>query len=125
MIINDSRENRFKHSHNCLTSEYTDWIRQFRFFFIVHRFDGDKDRTLNLNELKLLMEKLGMPQTHVRLKDMIKQVDEDHDGKINFREVRATESMVKRGFSFDLVPWNHASSDFGDGPNEEKQLLNR
>ena len=27
-----------------------------------------------------------MPQTHVRLKDMIRQVDNDRDGKITFRE---------------------------------------
>lgn len=38
-------------------------------------------------ELKLMMEKLGAPQTHVGLKNMIKEVDEDNDGKINFREV--------------------------------------
>lgn len=38
-------------------------------------------------ELKLMMEKLGVPQTHLSLKGMIKEVDEDHDDKINFREV--------------------------------------
>lgn len=34
-----------------------------------------------------MMEKLGAPQTHLALKDMIKEVDEDKDNKINFREV--------------------------------------
>lgn len=38
-------------------------------------------------ELKLMMEKLGAPQTHMGLKNMIKEVDEDLDGKLNFREV--------------------------------------
>jgi len=33
------------------------------------------------------MEKLGAPQTHLCLKEMIKEVDEDFDGKISFREV--------------------------------------
>ena len=33
------------------------------------------------------MEKLEAPQTHLSLKAMIKEVDEDHDDKINFREV--------------------------------------
>lgn len=33
-----------------------------------------------------MMEKLGAPQTHLGLKDMIKEVDEDNDGKISFRE---------------------------------------
>ncbi|CAL1530469.1 unnamed protein product [Lymnaea stagnalis] len=37
-------------------------------------------------ELKLMMEKLGAPQTHISLKEMIKEVDEDHDDKISFRE---------------------------------------
>lgn len=33
------------------------------------------------------MEKLDVPQTHLGLKEMIKEVDEDFDGKISFREV--------------------------------------
>ncbi|XP_078022960.1 EF-hand domain-containing protein D1 isoform X8 [Epinephelus lanceolatus] len=37
-------------------------------------------------ELKLMMEKLGAPQTHLGLKNMIKEVDEDFDGKLSFRE---------------------------------------
>ncbi|KFW12460.1 EF-hand domain-containing protein D2 [Eurypyga helias] len=39
-------------------------------------------------ELKLMMEKLGAPQTHLGLKNMIKEVDEDLDSKLSFREVR-------------------------------------
>lgn len=35
-----------------------------------------------------MMEKLGAPQTHLGLKNMIKEVDEDFDGKLSFREVR-------------------------------------
>lgn len=34
-----------------------------------------------------MMEKLGEPQTHLALKEMIKTVDEDNDGQISFREV--------------------------------------
>ncbi|XP_068096640.1 EF-hand domain-containing protein D2-like isoform X4 [Hyperolius riggenbachi] len=37
-------------------------------------------------ELKLMMEKLGAPQTHLGLKEMIREVDEDFDGKLSFRE---------------------------------------
>lgn len=33
-----------------------------------------------------MMEKLGAPQTHLGLKAMIAEVDEDHDGRISFRE---------------------------------------
>lgn len=33
------------------------------------------------------MEKLGSPQTHLALKAMIREVDEDNDNKISFREV--------------------------------------
>ena len=47
-------------------------------------------------ELKLMMEKLGEPQTHLGLKNMIKEVDEDNDGQISFREVswKETESEM-------------------------------
>jgi Ca2+-binding EF-hand superfamily protein len=45
------------------------------------------------------MEKLGIPQTHLGLKEMIKQVDEDQDGKISFREVKKI-LLNKRLFCF-------------------------
>jgi len=41
---------------------------------------------LTLEELKIMMEKLGAPQTHLGLKAMIKEVDEDDDGMISFLE---------------------------------------
>merc|ERR1712012_503897 len=42
--------------------------------------------TISLQELKIMMEKLGAPQTHLGLKAMIKEVDEDDDSAISFRE---------------------------------------
>ncbi|XP_054901594.1 EF-hand domain-containing protein D1 [Poeciliopsis prolifica] len=50
------------------------------------RFDTGKDGFIDLMELKILMEKLGAPQTHLGLKNMIREVDEDIDGKLSFRE---------------------------------------
>lgn len=52
------------------------------------RYDEGGDGYLDLNEVKRMMEKLGAPQTHLGLKAMIKEVDEDGDNKISFREVR-------------------------------------
>lgn len=52
-----------------------------------HRYDAGKDGFIDLMELKLMMEKLEAPQTHLGLKNMIKEVDEDFDGKLSFREV--------------------------------------
>lgn len=49
-------------------------------------YDTARDGYLDLSELKYMMEKLGAPQTHLGLKKMIADVDEDHDGKISFRE---------------------------------------
>jgi hypothetical protein len=51
------------------------------------RFDEGRDGYLDLGELKRMMEKLGAPQTHLGLKAMIKEVDEDGDNRISFREV--------------------------------------
>jgi len=34
-----------------------------------------------------MMEKLQVPQTHLGLKEMNRQVDDDQDNKINFKEV--------------------------------------
>ena len=40
-----------------------------------------------------MMEKLGEPQTHLQLKSMIKEVDEDKDGQISFREATPIENI--------------------------------
>ncbi|XP_069775041.1 EF-hand domain-containing protein D2 [Narcine bancroftii] len=53
---------------------------------IFRRYDAGKDGFIDLMELKLMMEKLEAPQTHLGLKNMIKEVDEDFDGKLSFRE---------------------------------------
>ena len=53
----------------------------------AYRYDVDRSNFIDFMELKLMMEKLGEPQTHLALKDMIKTVDEDNDGEISFREV--------------------------------------
>ena len=41
-----------------------------------------------------MMEVLGAPQTHLGLKAMIQEVDEDRDGRISFREVSTLYSCV-------------------------------
>jgi len=53
---------------------------------MFNKYDTGKDKFIDFEELKHMMEKLGAPQTHLALKEMIQQVDEDKDGKINFRE---------------------------------------
>lgn len=58
--------------------------------YVFFRYDTGRDGFIDLMELKLMMEKLGAPQTHLGLKNMIKEVDEDFDGKLSFREVRDT-----------------------------------
>jgi Ca2+-binding EF-hand superfamily protein len=57
----------------------------------------NNDRKLDLEELKVMMEKLQAPQTHLGLKDMIKQVDEDQDNKINFKEFLMIFRKAKNG----------------------------
>ncbi|KAF7649333.1 hypothetical protein LDENG_00143380 [Lucifuga dentata] len=49
-------------------------------------YDAGKDGYIDLMELKLMMEKLEAPQTHLGLKNMIKEVDEDLDNRLSFRE---------------------------------------
>ncbi|XP_056675681.1 EF-hand domain-containing protein D1-like [Monodelphis domestica] len=53
---------------------------------LFRRYDSGKDGYIDLMELKLMMEKLGAPQTHLGLKEMIREVDEDLDSKLSFRE---------------------------------------
>lgn len=69
------------------------------FCLILSRYDAGKDNYIDLMELKLMMEKLGAPQTHIGLKNMIKEVDEDLDNKLSFREVKQ-EGFFLRFFFF-------------------------
>jgi len=54
---------------------------------VCYSFDMNKDKFIDFEELKLMMEKVGSPQTHLALKAMIREVDEDGDNRISFREV--------------------------------------
>merc|ERR1712133_76625 len=59
-------------------------IKDFEAKFTLYNVSGSG--TISLDELKTMMEKLKAPQTHLGLKAMIKEVDEDDDGAISFRE---------------------------------------
>lgn len=91
------------------TSVYTEFteftrkeIKEFENKFKMYNASGSG--TISLAELKVMMEGLGAPQTHLGLKTMIKEVDEDDDGAISFREfltifrrARAGELEVESG----------------------------
>lgn len=90
--INDDLENgkEVKHTFK-VVNIYTEFhelsrkeIKEYQTTF--NKYDTGHDGFLCLTELKFMMEKLGAPQTHLGLKAMIQEVDEDKDGKISFRE---------------------------------------
>jgi len=73
------------------TSVYTEFaefsrkqIKDYENIFQTYNESGNGK--ISLSELKTMMEKLKAPQTHLGLKAMIKEVDEDDDGAICFRE---------------------------------------
>ncbi|XP_005100525.1 EF-hand domain-containing protein D2 [Aplysia californica] len=90
-IINEEEEGSVSLPSTNVFNPYTEFkefsrkqIQDFQKTF--NKYDVGKDKFIDLMELKLMMEKLGVPQTHVSLKNMINEVDEDHDDKISFRE---------------------------------------
>jgi hypothetical protein len=70
-------------------------IKQYESTF--KKFNTNKDGFLSLSELKRMMELLGAPQTHVGLKAMIKEVDEDDDGRLSFREFLLVYRKARAG----------------------------
>ncbi|KAK9701979.1 EF-hand domain pair [Popillia japonica] len=70
-------------------------IKQYESTF--KKFNTNKDNFLSLEELKRMMEILGAPQTHLGLKQMIKEVDEDGDGRLSFREFLLVYRKAKAG----------------------------
>uniref|UniRef100_A0A8D8T0N7 EF-hand domain-containing protein D2 homolog n=2 Tax=Cacopsylla melanoneura TaxID=428564 RepID=A0A8D8T0N7_9HEMI len=79
---------QFKKVHVSIFSEFHEFsrrqIKEYENTF--NKYDEGRDGFIDLEELKRMMEKLGAPQTHLGLKAMIKEVDEDNDNKISFRE---------------------------------------
>lgn len=50
------------------------------------RFDLDQSGDIDLLELKMMMEKLEQPKTHLEIKKMIAQVDTTNSGTISYSE---------------------------------------
>ena len=75
----------FSFSHSCLFV--------CLLVFIENRVDTDIDGFIDYGELKTMMEKRGEPLTHLELTKLIKEVDEDEDGKLCFREVRRAKGI--------------------------------
>jgi len=69
-------------------TEFTEFSRKDIKYFETKftTYNTSRSGTISLEELKMMMEKLGAPQTHLGLKAMIKEVDEDDDSAISFRE---------------------------------------
>lgn len=67
------------------------------------RYDAGKDNYIDLMELKMMMEKLGAPQTHIGLKNMMKEVDEDLDNMLSFREVEQAVFIYLGNVVFPLL----------------------
>lgn len=70
-------------------------VKEYEKMFI--RYDVDKSNFIDQHELQLMMEKLEVPQTHIGLKAMIKEVDEDGDGQISLREFLLIFRKAARG----------------------------
>lgn len=83
--------NPYTEFHEFTRKEIKDFEKTFK------KYDTANDSFLDIKELKLMMEKLGAPQTHVALKEMIREVDEDKDDKINFREFLLIYRKARQG----------------------------
>jgi len=59
-------------------------LKKFEEMFSTYDLDGNG--FIDMMELKYMMEQLKAPQTHLQLKAMIKDVDEDNDGMVSYRE---------------------------------------
>ncbi|KAI6652105.1 EF-hand domain-containing protein D2-like [Oopsacas minuta] len=86
--INEGEEASKPGTHGSIYAEFKELsipeIKEYKKTF--EKYDVDKSNFIDMMELKLMMEKLGAPQTHLGLKAMIKEVDEDMDNQISFRE---------------------------------------
>lgn len=61
-----------------------DQIAEFREAFAL--FDVDNSGTISIDEIEILLAKLGKKPNHEQLKLMVAKVDDNGDGSIDFEE---------------------------------------
>ncbi|KAM3718241.1 EF-hand domain-containing protein [Dirofilaria immitis] len=121
-------------------SEFHEFTRkQIKYFMeTFKKYDEDHDNYIDFNELKRMMEKLGEAQTHIALKNMLKLVDEDQDGKVSPREfmlifryastgqLSCAEIFNELAASVDVIKEGvHAAADFFEAKIEEQTKLSK
>ncbi|KAJ8021366.1 EF-hand domain-containing protein D1 [Holothuria leucospilota] len=79
----DPRE-EFAHPYPEFSEFSRDQCRAFEETFAS--YDTDHDNFISLDEFRHMMEVRESPLTHLELKNLIQEVDEDKDGKLCFRE---------------------------------------
>ena len=47
-------------------------------------FDSNKDGTISVEELKTLVQNVGYCLSDIELNDLVKRLDKNHDGRIQF-----------------------------------------
>ncbi|XP_074032031.1 EF-hand domain-containing protein D2 homolog Swip-1 [Leptinotarsa decemlineata] len=83
--------NVFTEFHEFTRKEIKSYEATFR------KFNTNKDGYLSIDELKRMMEVLGAPQTHLGLKAMMKEVDEDRDNRLSFHEFMLVFRKARAG----------------------------
>ncbi|XP_045498108.1 calmodulin-A-like isoform X2 [Colias croceus] len=70
-------------------------VAEFKEAFML--FDKDEDGTITIAELGVVMRSLGQRPTETELRDMVKEVDQDGNGTIEFNEFLQMMSKKMRG----------------------------
>ncbi|XP_012282631.1 neo-calmodulin isoform X1 [Orussus abietinus] len=81
-----------------ISSEYgltEDQVAEFKEAFML--FDKDEDGTITMAELGVVMRSLGQRPTETELRDMVKEVDQDGNGTIEFNEFLQMMSKKMKG----------------------------
>jgi len=91
--------NRTRTSNYEVYKEFKEFsVKQLREFEqIFNRFCHQSTHKMGLQELKAMMEKLGCAQTHLGLKEIMKELDENNDGDIDFKEFLQLFRNLKSG----------------------------
>jgi hypothetical protein len=70
-------------------------LKEYETLFL--RFDSDQSGFLTDIEVKYGLEKMGVPQTHMQLKALIKEIDLDLDNKVSYIEWLSIFQKAKNG----------------------------
>eukprot|EP01126_Amoeba_proteus_P002058 TRINITY_DN1064_c0_g1_i1.p1 TRINITY_DN1064_c0_g1~~TRINITY_DN1064_c0_g1_i1.p1 ORF type:complete len:137 (-),score=44.24 TRINITY_DN1064_c0_g1_i1:182-592(-) len=100
-----------------ITEEYREELRE-----AFYMFDKNRDGSISVNELSQVLRNLNQAATDAEINEMIRQVDKDGDGEIDFEEFVSMMANAKCSTEEEMRQAFAVFDSDGNGFIDKKEL---